>query len=247
MFEETNSPLTYSLFTSESVADPETTLNLEYYNPDNPPSVISPGEKPFTIVPPADGGDPVCFGLGTLIATAIGATRVEDLSIGDEIRTADGGSTPVKWIGRQTVSKLFTPAERFAPVRISAGALGEGLPLRDLILTGDHAVLIDGLLVQAGALVNGTSIARVPMADLPEQVTFYHVETEGHAVILAEGMPAETFVDNVTRKAFDNYAEFEGLYGAEAGQIAESDAPRVLSQRQLPASLRARLGLTRAA
>ncbi|WP_226561448.1 Hint domain-containing protein [Salipiger thiooxidans] len=53
--------------------------------------------------------------------------------------TGERRETPVLWLGRQTVQKRITPRERFVPVRIRAGALGAGLPRRDLVLTADHA------------------------------------------------------------------------------------------------------------
>ncbi|MEY8842475.1 Hint domain-containing protein, partial [Cribrihabitans sp. XS_ASV171] len=186
-------------------------------------------------------GNPVCFAAGTLIATPEGETTVETLKIGDLVTTADGRSVPVKWIGRQTVHKLFTPAERFTPVRVRAGALGDGLPHTDLVLTADHALILDGLAINAGALVNGTSIAWEPMDSLPERVTYYHVETEDHDVILANGAPAETYVDYVQRRVFDNHAEYLDLYGEER-TIREMALPRVSSARLVPASILDRIG-----
>ena len=131
---------------------------------------------------------------------------------------------PVKWIGRQTVSTLFGPAERLMPVRFEAGSLGDGLPNADLTVTADHGMLIDGVICHAGALVNGTSITRVPLAEMGKTYTVYHIETEAHEIILANGAPAETFIDNVSRRVFDNYAEFEALYGdvLEMGEVEES-------------------------
>ncbi|BBU56998.1 hypothetical protein KU6B_32630 [Mameliella alba] len=182
----------------------------------------------------------LCFAAGTEIAGPEGARPVEDLRIGDMILTADGRAVPVKWIGRQTLHKRFTPAERFAPVRVRAGALGQGVPHSDLVLTADHALILDGLAVNAGALVNGTTITRDLLANLPERVTYYHVETEGHEIILANGAAAETFVDYLGRRAFDNFAEYLALYG-EDRTILEMNRPRVRSARHLPAALSARL------
>ena len=187
----------------------------------------------------------VCFAAGTRIATPEGERAVETLAIGDPILTVDGRTVPVKWIGRQTVHKLFTPPERFAPVRVKAGALGNGLPHTDLVLTADHALIVDGLAIDAGALVNGTTIVREPVGRLPERVTWYHVETEGHEVILANGAPAETYVDYVQRSAFDNHAEYLALYGEER-TIAEMPLPRVSAARLVPPALRARHGAWRA-
>ena len=116
--------------------------------------------------------------------------------------TSDGRSMPVSWIGRQSVSRVFADPLRVLPIRIKAEALGEGIPARDLLVSPDHALLIDDVLVQAGALVNGISIVRE--TQVPMEYTYYHVELDDHSLVLAENTPAETFVDNVDRLAFDN-------------------------------------------
>ncbi|MCB4771492.1 Hint domain-containing protein [Ancylobacter sp. Lp-2] len=174
-----------------------------------------------------------CFLAGTLIATPAGEVAIETLRIGDAVLTSNGTARPVRWLARQTVSTLFADSMKVMPVRIEAGALGDSLPARDLFVSPDHALLVDGVLVQAGALVNGVSIVR--HAEMPKSFTYYHVELADHSLILAEGVPAETFVDNVTRRRFDNWQE------APEAPIAELDLPRVKSARQLPAALRARL------
>ncbi|MDS9468626.1 Hint domain-containing protein [Paracoccus sp. MBLB3053] len=180
---------------------------------------------------------PECFAAGTLIATPTGEVKVEDLTIGDLVKTAEGRSVEVKWIGRQTLSKVFTPAERFVPVRVKAGALGKGVPHSDLVLTAEHALVIGDLAINAGALVNGSSIVFEPFGALPERVTYYHVETELHDVILANGAAAETFVDYVGRRAFDNYHEYEAIYGQER-VISEMQLPRISARRLVPAAIR---------
>ena len=182
-------------------------------------------------------GDPICFYPGTLIATPDGATPVERLAAGDLVLTADGRAIPVRWIGRQTVSTRFADPLKTLPIRIRAGALGENLPARDLLLSPAHALLLGGVLVQAGALVNGTTIARETA--VPEVFTYWHVETAEHSLILAEGVPAETFVDNVDRAAFDNWDEYLALAGGAAVPVPEMELPRARSHRQVPAAVRA--------
>jgi len=182
-----------------------------------------------------------CFMAGTMIATPDGASAVETLKIGNLICTADGRAVSVKWIGRQTIAPFFGLHEGRRPVCIASGALGEDCPVRELRVTADHALLIDGVLVQAGALVNGGAIRRLTPAELGDRFTVFHVETENHEIILAEGAPAETFIDNVTRELFDNYAEFEALYGDTLGSMEELPHPRAKSFRQVPPSIRAKI------
>ncbi|MCP9835386.1 MULTISPECIES: Hint domain-containing protein [unclassified Cyanobium] len=186
----------------------------------------------------------ICFAAGTLIATPDGERMVETLAIGDLILTTDGREVPVRWMGRQTRQKLFTPERSYAPVRVRAGALAVGVPHTDLILTGDHALIIDDLAINASALVNGTTITFEPMADLADKITYWHIETEGHEEILANGAPTETFVDYVGRRSFDNHQEYLDLYGCER-IIPEMTRPRVSSRRQLPAATAARFGIPR--
>jgi hypothetical protein len=153
------------------------------------------------------------------------------------VLTADGRALPVRWIGRNTVSTRFADPLRVLPIRITAGALADNLPERDLLVSPDHAILVEDILIQAGALVNGRSIVRE--RQVPETFTYYHVELADHALILAEGTPAETFVDNVSRRGFDNWAEHEALYGD--APIAEMAYPRAQSRRQVPAEIWAQL------
>ncbi|GGF54296.1 Hint domain-containing protein [Mameliella alba] len=181
----------------------------------------------------------LCFAPGSMIATPDGSRAVETLGIGDTILTQDGRPVPVRWIGRQAVS-VATAGARMQPVRLRAGCLGGGLPEQDLTVTADHGMVIDGLVVNASALVNGSTIDWLPASELPEQLTFYHVETEAHDVILANGAPSETFIDYRDRQSFDNYDEYLDLYGCER-IIPEMPRPRISSRRQLPAAIRERL------
>ena len=184
------------------------------------------------------GIDVICFMAGTLIRTPDGEVAVEALKRGDLVLTSDGRARPVTWLGRQTVSTVFADKLRVLPIRVRAGALGEAMPLRDLLVSPDHAILVDGALIQAGALVNGTSILRETR--VPAIYTYYHVELDDHSLILAEGVPAETFIDNVDRLAFDNWAEHQALY-PEGKEIDELPYPRAKSHRQVPVEIRVRL------
>lgn len=189
-----------------------------------------PASNDYTII--------ICFMAGTMIRTPDGERAVETLKRGDLVLTADGRTMPVSWLGRQTVSTVFADKLRVLPIRVKAGALGENVPCRDLLVSPDHALLVDGALIHAGALVNGSSVVRE--AAVPTVFTYYHVEVDDHSLILAENTPAETFVDNVDRLNFDNWAEHEALY-PEGKAINELPYPRAQSHRQVPVSTRARL------
>lgn len=185
----------------------------------------------------------VCFLEGTRILTSEGEVPVEALKPDDLVAVQDSAAetgvryVPVRWIGRQVISTLFANRLHDLPIRIRTGALGENLPKRDLLVSPSHALLIDGILIQAGALVNGTSIVRE--RDVSERFTYYHIETEAHLLVLAEGVPAETFVDNVGRENFHNWSEHEQRIGHN--EIVEMDLPRCKAARQVPVATQRRL------
>jgi hypothetical protein len=179
-----------------------------------------------------------CFMAGTLVRTPDGEVAVETLKRGDLVLTTDGVAKPVSWLGRQTVSTFFADPVRSLPIRVKAGALAENVPSRDLLVSPDHALLVDGVMIHAGALVNGTSIIRE--AKVPAVFTYHHVELDDHSLILAENTPAETFVDNADRMNFDNWAEHQALY-PEGKTVTELPYPRVKAHRQVPVYIRVAL------
>jgi hypothetical protein len=166
--------------------------------------------------PPRDGGGVPCYLRGTAIRTPEGEREVSKLRIGDLVVAYSGQSKPIKWIGRRRVTRdQQTWAEDVVPVMIARNALDAATPRRDLYLSAGHAVYVDGLLVQAGALVNGRTIVRhVP--DGVDVLDYFQIELFDHDVILAEGAPAETYFATNDRRSFDNWAEYVALYGAGA-------------------------------
>jgi Hint domain len=202
-------------------------------------NISSVGEIPFDNVSFSFASESVsCYWRGTLIRADRGEVPVEELAIGDMVLTLGGELRPIKWIGRRVVSRVFADPLHVLPIRIRAEALDKNVPSRDLVLSPDHAILCDDVMIQAGALVNGGSIVRE--TNVPETFTYYHVELDDHSLILAENTPAETFVDNVDRMGFDNWAEHEALY-PDSNMIAEMPYPRAKAYRQVPRSIRKRL------
>ena len=143
-----------------------------------------------------------CFAAGTRILTSSGEVAVEQLRIGDRLPTLAGDLRTVRWIGWTSIDlDRHAHPERAAPVRVQAHAFGPGMPHRDLLLSPDHAVALDGRLIPIHLLVNGASIAREPAQG---GVLYFHVELDRHAVLLAEGLPAESYLDTGNRFQFSN-------------------------------------------
>ncbi len=173
-----------------------------------------------------------CFAAGTRIATPDGDRAVERLAAGDVVSTRDG-ERRVAWIGRRSYEADMLRAEPWLrPVEIRRGALGPGLPRRDLRVSPEHAMLIDGVLVRAAALVNGRTIFHAPVTG---DATYYHVELENeHGILFAEGVPTESFRDEGSRVLFDNAAEYTLAHGT-AGNPPPPAAPQVDEGYQLEA------------
>jgi hypothetical protein len=188
--------------------------------------------------------DPACFVAGTRIMTDRGPVPVELLSKGMSIPTAPGGDClPIAWIGYRHVDCAHHPRPASVyPIRIRKDAFGENTPSRDLLLSPDHAVGFDGALIPVRLLVNNNNIVRQPM----DRVTYYHVELSRHALLLAENLPVESFLDTGNRSAFANggaavqlHPEFNAWTWEAAGC-----APLIVTG---PLLTRARLYLERAA
>ena len=159
-----------------------------------------------TITSPSNVGTTVntilCYCSGTRIGTPDGEVAVEDLLIGRTVISASGEAMPIRWIGHRTIDLARHPEpDLVRPIRIAAGALAEGVPLRDLLVSPDHAMLVDGALIPARMLVNHRSITEEMRATT---VTYYHVELDSHAIIIADGAQAESYLDTGNRHVFAN-------------------------------------------
>lgn len=162
----------------------------------------------------------MCFCRGTLIRTPDGEVPVEELAIGDKVVTLSGAARRIKWIGRRAYDGRFVAGNRdVLPIRIAVGALADGVPARDLWVSPEHALHIDGALAPAKHLINGATITQ---AEDVEQVEYFHVELDTHDVIFAEGAPAETYVDCDNRFMFHNAGEFARLYPDEPLPVWQS-------------------------
>jgi hypothetical protein len=165
------------------------------------------------------GGTPHCFLKGTQILTAQGERSIEDLRIGDLILTVSGEAKPIKWIACMRFDRGDQASwdDAVVPVKIARGAFNGDLPHSDLYVSPGHRVLINGLLISAGDLVNGISITRLKSTN-SEVLEYLHIELESHDVVLANGAPAETLEGNATRIEFDNFDEYVAMYGTALTQ-----------------------------
>lgn len=157
----------------------------------------------------------LCFAAGTRIRTDRGDVAVETLRAGDQVTTLSGEHHPVRWIGERKIDLTRHPEpETAAPVRIRRGAIAEQVPARDLLVSPDHAIYLDGVLISARRLVNGTSITQDIQA---RTVHYFHVELDQHAILLAEDTPAETYLDTGNRDWFVNGGTLVTLHPMRAG------------------------------
>ena len=133
-----------------------------------------------------------CFAAGTSIETANGPAAVEALSAGDEVKTLLGGNGRIVWAGARTVDcARHSCPETVWPVRIEKAAFGPNIPARAVLLSPDHAVFVDGVLIPVKFLINQTTIRQIKKS----AITYHHLELERHDVVLADGLPAETWLN----------------------------------------------------
>jgi hypothetical protein len=159
------------------------------------------GADTFTSDTPTPAAANICFADGTWLATPQGDRSIAQLRVGDLILTSDHGAQPITWI----YAKTWTPAEiakspNLAAVLICKGALGVGLPSRDLRLSQQHRVLVQGIVAKRmfgtdEVLIPAKALLSLPgvMLDRPDtNVTYYHIMLERHEVVLSNGVPSES-------------------------------------------------------
>ena len=173
------------------------------------------------------GYDPSCFLKGTRIRTITGERAVEDLAVGDLLPTHCNGIRPIQWIGRYQLTRSdgSKPWSREAlPVRVARSALAAGVPHADLYASQQHGIFTDGVLVRAGSLVNGATIALHDAGDVNE-LEYYHVKLQSHDVIYAEGAPCETFAE--TADHFAPVLSFTGHRSKMTSHLRSALSPLV--------------------
>ncbi len=178
--------------TSEPL-DPGVTYDIQVVN-------VTPTNAPDTSDPTAIIDVP-CFVSRTLITTPSGPKPIESLSAGDLVCTADHGDQPIRWIGACQLDQAALAAKpKLRPIRIEAGALGSGLPRRDLLVSPQHRMLVRSPIATrmfdaAEVLVPAHMLTELPGIDCEDtarKVTYYHMLFDRHEVVFAEGAPSES-------------------------------------------------------
>jgi hypothetical protein len=157
----------------------------------------------------------VCFLRGTRIWTPSGESKVEDLRVNDLVVTSSGEAKPVQWVwGRRFERQSGQEwAEEIIPIRVKQSALGPNAPHRDLYLSRYHCLYLDGVLIPAVDLINGSTIARIDSIHLKE-IEYFHIKLDRHSVIYAEGAACETLqAVNAVNSEKREFEEYRRLYG----------------------------------
>lgn len=142
-----------------------------------------------------------CFTSGAMVSTPTGLIRVEDLKVGDRVMTRDNGLQELRWIGQKNLLRADLVAEtRFCPIRIHKGALGNDMPLHDMMVSPNHRMLIRGpyLSVNFGEeemLIAAKHLVGMPGVEIvaPRDVSYLHLLCDRHEVLMVDGTWTESF------------------------------------------------------
>lgn len=158
-----------------------------------------------------------CFTPGSLITTQRGAIPVEQLVVGDRVITRDNGMQPVRWVGKTQLFQFdFQVDPHLMPILIRKGALGKGLPERDMMLSPNHRVLVANerttlrfreheVLVAAKHLT-----AKGVHSGQSAGTTYIHFMCDRHELVLADGIWTESFQpDDQSLKGIGNAQRLE--------------------------------------
>ncbi|PID36569.1 MAG: hypothetical protein CR993_04255 [Rhodobacterales bacterium] len=159
------------------------------------------GADTFGSGTPTPGNTNICFANGTFLLTPKGARAIETLKVGDEVITSDHGARKIRWVFAKTwAPEQIAQAPNLAAVHIRQGALGPGLPSRDLRLSQQHRVLVQSAIAQRmfgrpEVLIPAKALLGLPGVHLdfsPQPVTYYHILLQNHEILFANGIPTES-------------------------------------------------------
>jgi hypothetical protein len=158
-----------------------------------------------------------CFTPGAMIATHRGELQVEHLAAGDKIITRDNGVQTVRWVGKtQMYMQDFQADPHLLPVFIRQGALGKGLPERDMMVSPNHRILVANerttiRFAEREVLVAAKHLVSLGVRTVQSSGTTYiHFMCDRHEVVLADGIWTESFhPDDQSLKGVGNAQRLE--------------------------------------
>lgn len=172
-----------------------------------------------------------CFLSGSLIATPNGEKPVEDLVINDLVLTSDGLSETLVWAGKSVCTVRPDLPDDLAgwPIRIHAGAIADHVPHTDLLVTAEHCLFLNGGFIPARMLVNDVSIT---WDKTFRSYEYFHIETETHAIISANGLLTESYLDTGDRQVFRQTGQIAALRSHRKEWGKDAAAPLMTSRSQ---------------
>lgn len=188
---------------------------------------------------PTPGIGNICFTQGTLFSTPEGPRAIETLRPGELLLTKDHGAQEIRWIwARRRTAADIGANPTLQAVRVAKGALGGGLPRRDLLVSRQHRLLLASKIAmrvfgQSEVLAPAKDLTRVKGISLEpakEAIVYYHILMQRHEILFAEGAPAESLY--LGQQAL---ASMEGAAIAELRQIFGPDWPGSDMPTQKPA------------
>ncbi|GBR70278.1 Hint domain-containing protein [Gluconobacter kanchanaburiensis] len=173
----------------------------------------------------------VCFLADSMIRTPSGETPIQDLRAGDEILAWHEGKPAVRkvvWTGRRqaTTAPSLPDDQAGYPVRILANAISDNVPYKDMLITAEHCLFMDGRFIPVRMLVNGRSIFYDRSLTSYE---YFHVETRDHSVIMSDGMLTESYLDTGNRHTFRQDGKILAI-GGQHKSWADAAAPLDVSR-----------------
>lgn len=234
----------------------ESLIGVNFWNWDPDKAETAPADGPnfspqsnASALAVIDSEFAACYCEGTRILTADGRLApVEDLRVGDALETFGGAAAEIIWLGRRSLDlRRHKRPDAVQPILITAGALGGGLPWRDLAVSPDHGMYLGGHLIPAKVLTNGFSVRQLSR----RRVSYYHIELVRHAVIFAEGAGAESYLETGNRGAFENgggaitlHPDFAQSFREAAGCAPFAEAGKLVEAVRRDILARANIAMT---
>lgn len=168
-----------------------------------------------------------CFLKDSLIKTQNGYMPVQDIAPGEMVSVFINGAEEQKevvWAGTAHVAVNASLPEDQAgyPVRILKNSISENVPFKDMLITPEHCLFVEGKFVPARMLVNGCSIY---YDTTMTSYDYYHIETEKHSVIMADGMLTESYLDTGNRRNFRQAGKVIRIGGKQKNWQKDAAAP----------------------